>query len=72
MVNPMSIVNIFWDEEASVWVAICDDLGIALESDSYDALIRRVIEAAPEMAEANHVDCDNLVFSTLNRKVAVA
>ena len=34
----MNIVNITWDEEANVWIAICDSLGIVLESDSYDAL----------------------------------
>ena len=75
MVNTMNIINIInimWDEEANVWVAVCDNLGIALESESYDELIRKVIAAAPEMAELNHVECTQLVFSTLNRQVLFA
>ena len=68
----MVIVNIFWDEEAKVWVAVCDSLGIALESESYDELLRRVIEAAPEMAKLNNVECSQIIFSTLNRRYLFA
>ncbi len=68
----MNIVNIMWDDEAEVWVAICESLGIILESESYDTLIKRVIDAAPEMAELKHTDCKSLVFSTLNRQYAYA
>ncbi len=68
----MNIVNILWDNEANVWIATCDVLGIVLESESYDELIKRVIEAAPEMAELKKVDCSSLVFSTLNRQYAYA
>ena len=68
----MDIVNMFWDNEAGVWVAICDSLGIVLESESYDSLMERVIKAAPEMAELKHRKCSNLVFSTLNRQIALA
>ena len=68
----MNIVNVIWDDEAKVYVAICDSLGIVLESESYDALIGRVIEAAPEMAAAKKIECSQLVFSTLNRQYAYA
>ncbi len=68
----MNIVNIMWDDEAKVWIAICDGLGIALESESYDKLIQRVINAAPEMAELNHADCSELVFFTQNRQYVYA
>ena len=64
----MNIVYISWDEDAQVWVATCDPLGIAMESESYDVLIERVIKAAPEMARENKVECSSLVFSTLNRR----
>ena len=64
----MNIVNIYWDDEANVWIATCDSLGIVMESESYDMLNNRVIEAAPEMAELKNTDCSTLVFSTLNRQ----
>ena len=64
----MNLVSILWDEEAGVWVATCDTLGIVLESESYDELIKRVIAVAPEMAKANNIECSSLVFSTLNRQ----
>ena len=35
-------VVIHWDDEADVWVGICDELGISLESGSYDALIEKI------------------------------
>ncbi len=63
----MNVVNITWDDEAKVWIATCDSLGIVLESDSYDELIKRVIQAAPEMAALKNVECGQLVFSTPNR-----
>ena len=46
-------INIAWDDEAHVWVAIADDIPLALEGGSYDALIERVKIAAPEILEMN-------------------
>lgn len=47
--------NLQWDPEASVWIATSDDIiGLVLESDSVDALIERVRQAAPELLELNH------------------
>jgi len=48
-------VTMFWDDEAGVWVAISDDLNIALESESIEALINRVKKAAPEILVLNNV-----------------
>lgn len=62
-----NIVNIMWDEEAKVWIAVCNNLGLALESESYDKLISRVIEAAPEMALLHNTDCSSFIISTLDR-----
>jgi hypothetical protein len=42
-----------WDDEARVWVAVNDDIPIALNSASLDELIERVRLAAPEMLEMN-------------------
>jgi len=47
------IVDVNWDDEAGVWCAICDDIPIALESNSFDALIERVKTAAYEILELN-------------------
>lgn len=49
-------INIIWDDEADVWVAISDDIPLALESGSFDALIERVKIAAPEILALNHGD----------------
>jgi hypothetical protein len=47
-------INVSWDDEAGVWIAISDDIPLALESNSYDALLERVKIAAPEIIELNH------------------
>jgi len=48
------IINLFWDDEASVWVAESQDLpGLILESESFDTLVERVKEAVPELLELN-------------------
>lgn len=48
------IVNLAWDNEASVWIATSEDIrGLVLESGSLDALIERVRFAAPELITLN-------------------
>ena len=47
------VINLFWDEEASVWGAINDQIPITLESGSLDLLIERVRSAVPELLELN-------------------
>lgn len=48
-------VKLTWDNEANVWVATSDDIpGLALESNSYDALIEKVKIASPELLELNN------------------
>ena len=49
------IISLIWDDEANVWVAICDDIPLALESESLDELINRVRVAAPEIIELNQL-----------------
>ncbi len=67
------IINIKWDNEASVYIAICDELGLALESESYDDLIQRVKDAVPELLELNHIQgCTSMCFLTSERRVACA
>jgi predicted RNase H-like HicB family nuclease len=46
-------VIVSWDTEARVWYAVCDDIPLTLESNSFDALIERVKIAAHEILELN-------------------
>ena len=46
-------INITWDNEADVWIAISDDIPLALESDSFDALINKIKIIAPEILALN-------------------
>ena len=46
-------INIVWDEEAQVWCAVCDDIPLALENSSFDALIQRVKIVAHEILGLN-------------------
>ena len=48
--------NIIWDEEAKVYVITNDELGIALEGGSIDALMQRFKYAAMEMMSLNKQD----------------
>ena len=63
-------IDVSWDEEAGVWCAVCDDIPIALESNSFDALILKVKTAAYEILELNGKMTDNikLCFNT-NRRI---
>ena len=48
--------NIIWDEDAKVYVITNDELGIALEGGSIDALMQRFKYAAMEMMSLNGQD----------------
>jgi len=49
------LINLIWDNEAGVWYAVNDEIPIALESGSFDALIERVKIAVPEMLAENNL-----------------
>ena len=57
-------VNIIYDNEANVYIAENDEIGLVLESESLDRLIERLRVAVPEMASANGIDCTGLTVST--------
>lgn len=47
-------VTFSYDEESNVWIANSDDIiGLVLESESYDALLKKVKDAIPELLEIN-------------------
>ena len=50
-------ISIKLDSEASVFIAVCDEIGLALEDKSYTTLLKRVKEAVPEMAKENNIEC---------------
>jgi len=65
------VILLTWDDEASVWTAVNDNIPIALESESLDTLIERVRKATPELLELNektHTDI-TLHFSMEYEKV---
>lgn len=64
-------IDIRWDEEAKVWFAVNEKLGLALESESYDALIKRVKCAIPELAELNNIQTDTPFYLCTERQQVV-
>lgn len=53
-------VKLFWDIDATVWVATSDDIrGLVLESGSLDVLIERVRMAVPELLKLNNQPLDH-------------
>jgi hypothetical protein len=50
---PEYTIAITWDDEAYVWCAESDDIPLALESGSLDALIERIRYVAPEILAEN-------------------
>jgi hypothetical protein len=47
-------VDVCKDEEANVYFATSDDIGLAVESDSLDALMNEIDLALPELLELAH------------------
>jgi len=41
------------ENDCTMWVAVCDGLCLVTEADSFEALVARVWEIAPEMAQEN-------------------
>lgn len=53
------VVKVNWDDEASVWYAICTTIPFAIENDSFDRLIERIKTVALEILEINNRSCTN-------------
>ena len=57
------ILSVKWDSEASVYYSVCDEIGLGIESDSYDSLIQRVRDAVHELLELNNIQgCTAMCF----------
>ncbi len=63
-----------WDEEASVWVATSDDVpGLATESDTLEALSKKLEQMVPELLEVNGcLPGKDIPFELLARRFSVA
>jgi predicted RNase H-like HicB family nuclease len=60
-------IILFWDDEASVWIAESQDFpGLILESASFDTLVERVKKAVPELLEVSGIRKRRLKFSRLS------
>ena len=59
------IVEAQYDEEARVWVAINDDLGLVTEAETLDVLTYKLQEMVPELATLNNLDVPRPVSFTL-------
>ena len=67
------VVNFAWDEESKVWIATSDDIdGLVLESDSLDNLMQRVMTAAPELIELNHLPVRPSMRFSVDRRERMA
>ena len=66
-------VLVTWDEQAKVWGAVSDEIPLALESGSLDALIERVKIATPEILELNGKESSlvRLLFKAERQAVVV-
>lgn len=62
-------IDIKWDENANVWIAINDELGITLEDASYDKLIDRLKIAIPEMCKLNNINVSYVYIKTATRMI---
>ncbi|MBQ9511637.1 MAG: DUF1902 domain-containing protein [Lachnospiraceae bacterium] len=63
------VIQLQWDNEAGVWIAINDYIPLTLESESLDELMRRVREAIPEIVEMNQLNMPKyLHFFAENRE----
>ena len=67
------IINVEYDEEARVWVAQNDVLGLATEAGTMEVLTYQLQEMIPEFVELNNIDVPRPVaFTLVSRRPAVA
>jgi len=67
-------VRVDYDNGAEVWIATSDDIvGLVLEDESPEYLMKRVAEAAPELIKLNNLsDCKAINFSMTRKQRDVA
>jgi len=63
-------VDFAWDDEAGVWIAVCDEIPLALESNSFDALLEKVRIVAPEILALNEPHTPSRLYMHSERLLA--
>ena len=66
------IINLTWDSDTAVWSAVNDDIPIALESGSFDALVGRIKAAVPELLIMNGSEPECILHFVAERRDGVA
>lgn len=67
-------VKIYWDKEASVWIATSDNIpGLVLESDNMQTLYKKLELAIPEILEVNNMPpATNIKIYAVERQQVLA
>ncbi|MBN1242874.1 MAG: DUF1902 domain-containing protein [Spirochaetales bacterium] len=66
-------IEVTYDEDARVWVARNDEIGLATEADTMEVLTYKLKEMIPELVELNHIDLPRPVpFTIVSRRPTVA
>ena len=64
------IVKFVFDDEANVWIATSEDIiGLILESESIEKLIKKVLSATPELIELNCLPKYELIKFEIEEKL---
>jgi hypothetical protein len=66
------IVKVEWDDEAKVWVATSDDIGLATEADTQEALEKKVLTMIRELLELeddSYSDLPEIPVHFMNQKL---
>ena len=67
------VVTALYDEEARVWVATNDELGLATEADSVEVLTYKLQEMIPELVDLNQLDVPRPIrFKLVSERHAMA
>ena len=72
MVMSEYIISMTWDSNAAVWCAVNDEIPIALESGSFDALVERIKAAVPELLIMNGAEPECILHFVAERRDGVA
>lgn len=59
------VIEAHYDEDARVWVAVNDELGLATEAETLDVLTYKLQEMVPELAMLNDLQVSRPVRFTL-------
>ena len=66
-------VDFQYDNEVGVWIATSEDItGLILESESPEILMKRVVDAAEELIELNHLPKYKAINFSMTRHERVA